>query len=178
MLQTPLCRGSDCLLQIYCVSLQLSQEEQTTLSGGIFLVPWVLFPLDCCCLVTESCPTLLRPHALQPVRLLYPWGSQTRILEWVAISFSRESSPPRDQTFVSCTAGRFFTAEPPGKPSCRLPSFILPDGWQDASLQGSRVEVGEALLQKPQKGLAVGLPLHSPGWSVIHSLSTANNNCL
>ena len=34
---------------------------------------------------------------------------QARILEWVAISFSRGSSQPRDQTRVSCTAGRFFT---------------------------------------------------------------------
>ena len=32
---------------------------------------------------------------------------QTRILEWVAISFSRGSSPPRDWTCVSCIAGRF-----------------------------------------------------------------------
>ena len=35
--------------------------------------------------------------------------SQARILEWVAISFSRRSSEPRDQTWVSCTAGGFFT---------------------------------------------------------------------
>ena len=34
---------------------------------------------------------------------------QARILEWVAISFSRRSSRPRDQTCVSCLAGRFFT---------------------------------------------------------------------
>ena len=34
---------------------------------------------------------------------------QARVLEWVAISFSRGSSWPRDQTQVSCTAGRFFT---------------------------------------------------------------------
>ena len=34
---------------------------------------------------------------------------QARILEWVAISFSRESSRPRNQTQVSCIAGRFFT---------------------------------------------------------------------
>ena len=33
---------------------------------------------------------------------------QTRVLEWVAISFSRESSPPRDRTWVSCIAGRRF----------------------------------------------------------------------
>ena len=34
---------------------------------------------------------------------------QARILEWVAIPFSRASSQPRDQTWVSCIAGRFFT---------------------------------------------------------------------
>ena len=40
---------------------------------------------------------------------------QARILEWVAVSFWG-SSRPRDRTWVSCTAGRFFTTEPPGKP--------------------------------------------------------------
>ncbi|KAG5213536.1 hypothetical protein JEQ12_009322 [Ovis aries] len=34
---------------------------------------------------------------------------QARILEWVAISYSRGSSCPRDRTWVSCIAGRFFT---------------------------------------------------------------------
>ena len=34
---------------------------------------------------------------------------QARILEWVAISLSRGSSQLKDQTQVSCTAGRFFT---------------------------------------------------------------------
>ena len=34
---------------------------------------------------------------------------QARTLEWVAISFSRRSSLPRDQTWVSGIAGRFFT---------------------------------------------------------------------
>ena len=34
---------------------------------------------------------------------------QARILEWVAISFSRGSSRSRNRTHVSCIAGRFFT---------------------------------------------------------------------
>ena len=34
---------------------------------------------------------------------------QARILEWVAISFSRGSSRPRDQTRVSRIAGRRYT---------------------------------------------------------------------
>ena len=42
--------------------------------------------------------------------------SQARILDQVAISFSRGSSRPLDWTLVSCTTGRFFTTEPPGKP--------------------------------------------------------------
>ena len=41
---------------------------------------------------------------------------QVRILECVAISFSRGSYRPRVQTCLSCTVGRFFTTEPPGKP--------------------------------------------------------------
>ena len=34
---------------------------------------------------------------------------QARVLEWVASSFSRESSRPKDRTQVSCTVGRRFT---------------------------------------------------------------------
>ena len=42
---------------------------------------------------------------------------QARILEWVAIPFSRGSSWPRDRTQVSCIVGGFFTSVLPGKPS-------------------------------------------------------------
>ena len=34
---------------------------------------------------------------------------QARVLEWVAISFSRGSSQPRDQTLVSCIVDKHFT---------------------------------------------------------------------
>ena len=34
---------------------------------------------------------------------------QARILEWIAILFSRGSSWVRDQTWVSCIVGGFFT---------------------------------------------------------------------
>ena len=48
---------------------------------------------------------------------------QARMLEWIAISSSRGSSWHRDQTYIPCiycTAGRFFTPEPLGKPYSRL----------------------------------------------------------
>ena len=41
--------------------------------------------------------------------------SQARILERVAISFSRGSSQPRNRTHMSCTSKGIFTAEPRGK---------------------------------------------------------------
>ena len=43
---------------------------------------------------------------------------QASILDWVAMPASRASSQPRDWTWVSCIASRFFTTEPPGKPPC------------------------------------------------------------
>ena len=71
----------------------------------------------CCCLVAKSCLTLCDPLDLQLTRLLCPWDfPDKRILEWVAIFFSRGSSQPRDWTHLPALAGRFFTTEPPGKP--------------------------------------------------------------
>ena len=46
------------------------------------------------------------PHCRQ---ILYHQGSP-RILEWVAYPFSSRFSWPRNQTGVSCIAGRFFTS--------------------------------------------------------------------
>ena len=69
----------------------------------------------CCCLVAKSYLTLCDPMNCSPLSSSVHWISQARILEWVAVSFSRGSSWPRDWTSVSCIAGRFFTAEWPGK---------------------------------------------------------------
>ena len=59
-----------------------------------------------------------------------------RILEWVAIPFSRGYSWPRDQTQVSCNAGSFLLSEPPGKP--KLTVFQLKNKTKQNSLQSSR----------------------------------------
>ena len=45
-------------------------------------------------LVTQSCPTLCDPMDCNPLRSSVHGISQTRILEWVAIPFSRGSSYP------------------------------------------------------------------------------------
>ena len=51
--------------------------------------------------------------------------SQARILEWIAISFSRESSWHRDWICVSGIAGRFFTVEPSAKSLSSHSLYIL-----------------------------------------------------
>ena len=60
-------------------------------------------------LVTKLCPTLLTPMDCSLPGSSVHGIFQARILEWVAISFSRGSSWPTDWTQVSCIAGRFFT---------------------------------------------------------------------
>ena len=55
------------------------------------------------------CPTLWDPMDCSPPDSSVPGILQARTLEWVAIPFCRGSSWPRDQTWVSCMAGRFFT---------------------------------------------------------------------
>ena len=52
--------------------------------------------------------------------------AQAGTLEWVAISFSRGPSQPRDPIHVSCLAGRFFPIEPPGKPILEIYSTTIP----------------------------------------------------
>ena len=60
-------------------------------------------------LILQLCPTLCDPLDCSPLGSSVHGILQARILEWVAISFSRGSSQPRDQTLVSWIAGRFFT---------------------------------------------------------------------
>ena len=62
------------------------------------------------CLVCQSCLTLGHPMECGPPGSSVHGILQVRILEWVAISFSRGSFLPRDWTFVSCIAGGFFIA--------------------------------------------------------------------
>ena len=65
--------------------------------------------------VAQSCPALC-----DPMDYSLPGSSihgifQARELEWIAISFSRVFSQPRDRTRVSCIAGRCFAIWPPGR---------------------------------------------------------------
>ena len=61
------------------------------------------------CLVPQLCPAFCNPRADSPPGFSVHGILQARILEWVAIPFSRGSSWPKNWSEVSCIAGRFFT---------------------------------------------------------------------
>ena len=108
---------------------QISRRLQ---AGILHIVSLTVFPpptespLRVACVHAKSlqlCSTLCDPLDCSPPGSSVHRTLQGRIvesIEWVATPFSRGSSRPKDQTHiscVSCTAGRFFTAEPPpGKP--------------------------------------------------------------
>ena len=78
--------------------------------GGLRHFPTVLHP-GCYHFegeVTQSCPTLWDPMGCSLPGSSVHGILQARILEWVAISFSRGSSRPRDRTQVSRIGGRRF----------------------------------------------------------------------
>ena len=58
--------------------------------------------------IAQLCPTLCSPRDCSPPGSSVRGNLQARILEWVAMPFSRESSLPRDWTLVSCITGGFF----------------------------------------------------------------------
>ena len=60
-------------------------------------------------LVAQLYPTLCDPMDCSPPGSSVHGILQARILEWIAIPFSRGSSWPYDQTWVYCVASRFFT---------------------------------------------------------------------
>ena len=59
--------------------------------------------------VAQLCPTLCDPKDCSLPGSSIHGIFQARVLEWIAISFSRGSSRPRDGTRVSRIAGRRFT---------------------------------------------------------------------
>ena len=101
-------------------------------------------------------PTLgLNPGVPHCRWILYQLSHQgsPRILEWVAYLFFSGSSWPRNQTGVSCIAGRFFTSRATRKPLTRCPQisslgYVRSDSPQD--LEKGRETMNPAITQSMQ----------------------------
>ena len=91
---------------IYISASEVAQGKQRLLSSS-FINPVLTIRKES--EVAQLCPSLCDPMDCHPPGSSVHEIFQARILEWVAISFSRGSSQPRDRTWVSCTAGKFFT---------------------------------------------------------------------
>ena len=75
------------------------------------------------CSVAQSCLTLCDFRDCSPPTFFAHGIFQTRILEWVAVSYARASSQPKDQTtylMSPALADRFFTTVSPEKPKCMV----------------------------------------------------------
>ena len=112
-------------------------------------------------LVTQLCPTLCNPVDCRPPGSSVHGASQVRILEWVAISFSRASSWPRDQTQISCIAGRLFTTwANQGSPIISTLMLLLI--WQQ--VLACSPEVGDPWTRRSVE-LLTRVPWFFPVWS-------------
>ena len=80
-------------------------------------------------LVTQSCPTLCNPTDCSLSGSSVHGIFQARILMWVAIPFSRRSSWPRDRTWVSHIAGRFFTVWATREAHCPYTQRHITEAW-------------------------------------------------
>ena len=93
---------------------------------SIYLIYFLMTFLECPVLATKSYLTLFDPMDCSLPGSSVHGISQARILEWVAISFSRGSSQTRDWTKSPALAGIFFTAEPPGEPPWNAYQTLFP----------------------------------------------------
>ena len=86
----------------------------------------IFHKLNCCWLVVVMSYSFVTPWTLHsPPGSSVHVISQTIILEWVAISFSRLLSDPGMEPTSFALAGGFFTTEPPGKPINWTVNFLL-----------------------------------------------------
>ena len=75
----------------------------------------------CVCVSHAPCPTLCHPIDCSLLGSSVHGILQARILEWVAMPFSRGFSQPRNWIQVSCIADTLYTLVPPGK----TPFFLI-----------------------------------------------------
>ena len=92
----------------YFILLQLSWQEILLTSESLKMTLAYTWHLVKWSEVAQPCPTLCDPRDCSLQGSTVHGIFQARVLEWVAITFSRGSSWPRDRTQVSCIAGRHF----------------------------------------------------------------------
>ena len=103
--------GSKSLFQ--CWEITRCARGWLTVQQTFYFFSWVLsyttfllYMFEMCAQCLQSWMTLWDPMDCSPPGSSVYGILQARILEWVAISYSREPSPPGNQTHVSCVGRR------------------------------------------------------------------------
>ena len=110
-----------------CVTAEGTTLKMTLMTCAEIICTFVGLKERCYRLAAKSCPTLCDTmDCILPdssVRGISP----ARILEWVAISFSKGSVQPRDQTFISCI-GRWILYHQATREALKECYFCVKDG--------------------------------------------------
>ena len=91
----------------YCIPSKWGHQANVAIASSLYKPSWPgLLLLLCRFSHVWLFATLWTIAHQAPLSMEF---SRQELLEWVAIPFSRGPSWPRDRTWVSCIAGRFFT---------------------------------------------------------------------
>ena len=129
-------------------------------------------------LVAQSCPTLCLLMDCSPSGSSVRGILRARILEWIAIPFSRGSSRPRDQTWVFCVTGRQTIWATRESPKINAVSWFKRGSssknhgeWRLFSSYSRKFQYSKNLHWASQVALVVkNPPAHSGDWSSIPGL--------
>ena len=115
-------------------------------------------------LVTKSCLTLGDPMDCSLPCFSVHGIFQARILEWVAISFSRGSSTPRDRNWVSYIVDRFFPTELPGKHNMDCgpgkSEWLAKGNWKKCPIKLIQTTTRAQLRDSPSESARVSLYMY------------------
>ena len=118
------------IFKVYCFYQENAETKRLTRGYITFLFPdptkiqlrsWNCLCV-CVCSVTQLCPNLYNPMDCSLPGSSVHGIFQARILKWVAISYSRGYSRPRDWTRVSCIS---YTDRHPGGPELFIKNSIF-----------------------------------------------------
>ena len=139
------------MVEVMKIMVKWSEVKSLASPVRLFTTPTLYNPMDCS-LPGSSFPGIL----------------QAGILEWVAISFSRRSSQPRDRTWVSCMQADTLPSELPSKDPMHVLLHSVPPALHQATTQ-------PCLCWRPpdtqSKSRTVSCRVNAPlSWILVHKV--------
>ena len=119
----------------------MQQASEIVAEKGSILCTCLTFQVKMCVLAVQSCPILCDPVDCSPLGSSVLEILQVRILEWVAVPFSRGSSQPRNRTRSPALQADSLLSELPGKPWSIFTPSINEPGERKEDLTTGHIDV-------------------------------------